>query len=346
MRKYSSHILLFLTMLVVIFMLKGEDVSAASTVKLNKTSKTMDLGTTYTLKLTGTKSKIKWSSSNKSIVSVNSSGLITAKSVGNASITAKVGKKKYKCEVNVIDPYADSIPLSTAKQQSVTMVAHRGMSSVAPENTIPAIEMACIYGYNVIEFDVRQTVDGKFIVLHDAKVDKMTNGEGRISQMTLEEIQNLKIDNGKGISRYKNLKIPTLEEVLNCCKKYGAIPLIDMKSVSDTDKLLKIVKKYGFSSKGMITGSDIKLLSNIKKKNKKISIYLIGNTDAATTINTAKKYKFSGVNLKYSTVNETIKTYTNQKDISVMIWDVDSVDRFNICSSYSPNFILTDGIIK
>ncbi len=334
MKKYSCHLLLFLTVVVMIFMLSSEEVSAASTVKINKTSKTMDLGTTYTLKLTGTKSKIKWSSSNKSIVSVNSSGLITAKSVGNASITAKVGKKKYKCEVNVIDPYADSIPLSAAKQQSVTMVAHRGMSSVAPENTIPAIEMACIYGYKVIEFDVRQTIDGKFVVLHDAKVDKMTNGEGKISQMTLEEIQNLKIDNGKGISRYKNLKIPTLEEVLNCCKKYGAIPLIDIKSVTDINSFLKTVKKYGFYNKGIITSSNSNVLSELRKKNKKIAIYLIGDVDASSTINIAKKYKLTGVNLKYSTLNDAAISYATQTQISVMIWDVNSSDRFTESCKY------------
>lgn len=78
----------------------GYRVEAAS-IKLNKSKKTIYEGATYKLKVSGTKKKVNWKSSNKSVAKVDSKGNVTAKKNGTATITAKVGKKKLKCKVNV-----------------------------------------------------------------------------------------------------------------------------------------------------------------------------------------------------------------------------------------------------
>ena len=76
-------------------------VAEAATVKLNKKKLTLEVGKSETLKITGTKSKITWSSSNKSVATVSTKGKVTAKKAGKATITAKVGTKKYSCTVTV-----------------------------------------------------------------------------------------------------------------------------------------------------------------------------------------------------------------------------------------------------
>lgn len=73
----------------------------AATVKLNRTSCVLDIGKTMYLKMIGTKSKPKWYTSNKSVVTVGNTGFITAKKAGSAVITAKIGKKSYRCRVRV-----------------------------------------------------------------------------------------------------------------------------------------------------------------------------------------------------------------------------------------------------
>ena len=78
----------------------GYVVEAAS-VKISKTKHTLKVGKTYTLKIKGTKKKVKWTSSNKKVATVNSKGKVTAKKKGTATITAKVGNKKYKCKITV-----------------------------------------------------------------------------------------------------------------------------------------------------------------------------------------------------------------------------------------------------
>ena len=73
----------------------------ASSIRINKTSKTMCVSDTYTLKISGTKKTVKWSSSNKNIATVNSKGKVTAKRKGKVTITAKVNNRKYKCVITV-----------------------------------------------------------------------------------------------------------------------------------------------------------------------------------------------------------------------------------------------------
>ena len=76
-------------------------VQAASNIKISKKKKTLRVGDKYTLKITGTSKKVKWKSSNKKVATVNSKGKVKAKKKGTATITAKVGGKKYKCKITV-----------------------------------------------------------------------------------------------------------------------------------------------------------------------------------------------------------------------------------------------------
>ena len=74
---------------------------AASRVKLNKTDITIQVGEAYRLKVQGTKKKVKWNTSNKKVVIVNSKGIVTGKKAGTAKVSAAIGNKKYYCKVTV-----------------------------------------------------------------------------------------------------------------------------------------------------------------------------------------------------------------------------------------------------
>lgn len=97
-KKIMTVILSFILILSTIIV---SNVEVQAKVKLNKTKVTLKVGKTYTLKLKNNKKKIKWSTSNKKVATVSSKGKIKAKKKGKATITAKVGKKKYKCKVTV-----------------------------------------------------------------------------------------------------------------------------------------------------------------------------------------------------------------------------------------------------
>ena len=104
MKRHNSKLVLVLLTLCMILAaaISMPNVQAASKLKLNKTSVTLEKGESVTLKLKGTKKKVTWSSNKKKVATVTKKGKVTAKKVGTAKITAKVGKKKYTCKVKVV----------------------------------------------------------------------------------------------------------------------------------------------------------------------------------------------------------------------------------------------------
>src|ERR671921_2789118 len=116
-------------------------------------------------------------------------------------------------------------------------VAHRGASSLAPENTIEAFRLALEAGAGGLELDVHMTRDGHIVVIHDATVDRTTSGTGAISEMTIDELRgpdagyNFSPDGGLTRPyRGKGSRVPTLEEVLR--EFPGVAVNIDIKAGS------------------------------------------------------------------------------------------------------------------
>jgi glycerophosphoryl diester phosphodiesterase len=97
------------------------------------------------------------------------------------------------------------------------VVAHRGFSAAAPENTLAAFRAAIAAGADRVEMDVLLSADGVPVILHDAKLDRTTDGKGPVSKMTLEELR--KLDAGRRFApAFAGERIPTLDEVLDLCR--------------------------------------------------------------------------------------------------------------------------------
>ena len=98
--------------------------------------------------------------------------------------------------------------------QAPIVIAHRGASLHAPENTLAAFDLAVRSGADAIEFDLKLTSDGEVVVLHDPTVDRTTDGSGRVMQMTLAQVRAL--DAGaKFAPQFRGERIPTLDEVFS-----------------------------------------------------------------------------------------------------------------------------------
>lgn len=96
--------------------------------------------------------------------------------------------------------------------------AHRGAMETHPENTIPAFKEAIRLGAHMIEFDVQLSKDGYLVIMHDATLERTTNGEGEVKNKTLRELKALDCGNWKS-EKFKGTKIPTLKEVLSIMPK-------------------------------------------------------------------------------------------------------------------------------
>jgi glycerophosphoryl diester phosphodiesterase len=117
-------------------------------------------------------------------------------------------------------------------------VAHRGHSIAYPENTLEAFRRAIELGVEMIECDVNITRDGKLVMMHDATLDRTTNGTGRVSASTWEEIQQLDAG-GKFKPEFAGTKVPSAEETLLLYKEAGSLSCLEVKG-GDPDETNRI----------------------------------------------------------------------------------------------------------
>ncbi len=135
----------------------------------------------------------------------------------------------------------------------IVAVGHRGAKKFAPENTLAAHEAAFALGARAIEFDIRCTRDGHFVLMHDAWVNRTTNGRGRVKNKTLEQIMSLDAGIRKG-PEFAGEKIPTLREALRNVKGRYVVD-IDFKGGprNSAKILLAVLEEEGFSSGHLVT---------------------------------------------------------------------------------------------
>jgi glycerophosphoryl diester phosphodiesterase len=109
------------------------------------------------------------------------------------------------------------------------VIAHRGDSARRPENTLASFASALEIGAEVVEFDVHLTKDGEVVVIHDATVDRTTDGTGAVRDMTLAELRRLSAGYPSRFgAEYRGERIPTLSEVLGLIRD-RAIGMIEIK---------------------------------------------------------------------------------------------------------------------
>jgi glycerophosphoryl diester phosphodiesterase len=125
------------------------------------------------------------------------------------------------------------------------IIAHRGVTLEAPENTIPAIERAIALGAALVEVDPRYTKDGQIVLMHDETLNRTTNGSGRVSEKNLAEIRQL--DAGSHYDKkYSGTRVPTLQEVLALAR--GKIEVyLDLKELDPTP-LVNLVREMDAKS--------------------------------------------------------------------------------------------------
>ena len=136
--------------------------------------------------------------------------------------------------------------IENIQQKDFKIIAHKGASGIAPENTLASFQAALDIGVDIIELDVRQTKDEEIIVFHDQFLDRTTNGTGNVHEHTLEQLRQL--DAGSWFSsKFSDQKIPTLKEVLDLvdgrCQVLIEIKHMDHPHYHDfADKLVDVIK--------------------------------------------------------------------------------------------------------
>lgn len=223
----------------------------------------------------------------------------------------------------------------------VEVTAHRGYSSVYPENTIPAFKGAIEVGADWAELDVQQTSDGEVIVMHDSSLKRTTGLDKEVWQVTWDEIKNL--DNGSWFDKkYQTVRIPTLEEVLKVCR--GKIRLnIEIKP-SGHDKNLeesvaKLLKEYHMRDSCVVSSLKYESLQKVKEADDSIETVYITSVSYGnfTNLEYADGYSVESTMLTQSFVSKAQKAGKQ-----VYVWTVNSEDQLEKVVGMGIDNVITD----
>ena len=261
-------------------------------------------------------------------------------------IAAGIVTKVYWSEILSILP---KIPAKTENTQ-ITLIAHRGFSSVAPENSLASIREAGEASFYGAEFDIKLTADGEWVVFHDNSVNFRTNGEGNITEMTKEEACKLTIDKGYGLDEYPDEKIPTLEEALEECKKAGVVPFIEIKlndgQKPDYKKLADIIKNAGCDDVAII-GFTRESLTETKKYLPEAEYWLVISDVTDEAIEFCKANGIDGIDFDGNSFsNHDYIEKIHAAGLKSGAWTIDIREVAKILSDKGVRYITTNTIYR
>lgn len=214
-------------------------------------------------------------------------------------------------------------------------IAHRGAAALAPENTFAAFDKAIELGVDYIELDIQMSKDNKIIVMHDLTVDRTTNGNGYVRDLTLLQLRKLDAGSWFG-NEFKNNKIPTLEEVL---LKYNdqVLFIIDIKYPEKypgiENQLIKILKKYNddqdLSNRIMIQSLSIPMIKELHSSLPNLSTGIIFNKFPSIYQLYSLKDTVNFINVQRNYLTHSIIKISHHFDLKVFAWTVNNQNMAN-----------------
>lgn len=231
-----------------------------------------------------------------------------------------------------------------SESDPVYLTAHRGVTAVAPENTIPAYEKAVELGYYTAECDIQLTKDNVWVLNHNDTTDKMFFEMGNISDYTLEELKGFTYRQGVNFWQ-EGLEIATLDEYLDVFVGTQTRPQIEIKA-ENYDMLytvVEVVEAKGLVEESIVISFDFKQLEVIHELNPEIELwYLI---DEITTEEIAKAQALAD-NVWLSPNFEANDTASIQlaldAGIGVSFWTVNTVEDAKMLYDMGVRYIETD----
>lgn len=260
----------------------------------------------------------------------------------------------WKLYLNPVIEARDTVALSSSaaassdKYKDVKYVAHRGASASAPENTLPAITLAGEKGYDGAEFDIYCTKDGKWVLMHDPFLFRMTDGFWQISKYTYEELCNFNFDNGANYKDYPSLKITLLSDALDECKKYGLTPYVEIKgsNTENAASLVELLNEKGFADCPVLS-FQIEQLLQIKKLTDTHKLWYVVHKMTPEKLEEAKTLgDKAGIDFNASkeyNTSEITKTALSS-GLEVGAWTIDDTQTLERVLDYGVGYITTNTI--
>jgi glycerophosphoryl diester phosphodiesterase len=223
-------------------------------------------------------------------------------------------------------------------QRKPLIIAHRGASGTAPENTLAAVERALALGVDGIEVDVQLTKDLVPVIIHDRTVDRTTNGSGRVSSLTLDEIRRL--DAGSWFNQkyprraselFIDLKVPRLEEVIDITASTQSRLYLDVKyatwPVELASAVYGIVERKACWDRVFFTSSDhfsLGVMKHVKPDGRTAPLFdwRWAAKGAPHIVSLAQQWQADEVSLHHTICTNRLIHMAHQQGLKVVVWSI------------------------
>ena len=212
---------------------------------------------------------------------------------------------------------------------TVKNIAHRGASALAPENTLPAFQLAIESGADEVELDVVRCATGEPVVIHNETVDKTTEGTGAVADKSLAEIKEL--DAGSWFDeKFRGATVPTLDEVFELVGEKVAVN-VEIKGESlSADGLERVVvesiRRHGMTNRVMVSSFNPCRLWRVRSLAPELRTALIFSPYSSLYLRKAwfaPILKVGGLHAFHSMVNERFVNRAHRRGLWVYAWTVD-----------------------
>lgn len=228
------------------------------------------------------------------------------------------------------DPEAPLPPEeSNHRARDCKVVAHRGWSARAPENTLAAIAAAAGAGADACEFDVYQSRDGVVVLMHDETVDRTTDGSGRVTDLTLARLKTLDAGSWKD-RRFAGEAIPTLMEALKLLKGTGCTPVIEIKMEGITGTVVDTLRAAGMVEESAVIAFSRSVVKEVRAREPALPCAWLSGEKLAGTVEErvdwiareARKCGTRLVDLNHKMLSPGVLAGLHRRGLTVWTWTV------------------------
>ncbi len=196
----------------------------------------------------------------------------------------------------------------------VLRIGHRGAAGHAPENTLAAIEKGIGLHVDFVEIDLRRTADGALVVLHDASVNRTTNGRGRIDRLSLNEVRKLDAGNGE--------RIPTLAEALAAVSARCGL-MLEIKVEGIARQVVELVQAGWFSGPAIYASFLHDELRAVRVADPKAALMLLFSRLPQAPVAYATTYEATYVGLRRDTATGHLIDAFHHAGLLVCVYTAD-----------------------
>ena len=212
--------------------------------------------------------------------------------------------------------------------------AHRGLSAEHPENTLAAFQAAAEAGFPAIELDLRTTADGEVVVLHDAGIERTTDGNGRVADMRYDDLRRHPTAEGP---------VPRMDDVLSAMKDWPGLWNLEVKALRATEPTLQLLEHHHALGHAQLSSMDPRALEEARRLAPDLprGLITLGPVDD-DWLTMAKDLGCKWINADHESMDRGAVDRMHKAGFRIAAWTVNDVARARELATWGVECVITD----